>query len=57
MHVRGKGVFEGADAMWINSDTVVLGIGLRTNDEGAVQVASLLHEIKLRLSRHVCLME
>jgi len=55
--VRGKGVFEGADAMWINSDTVVLGIGLRTNDEGAVQVASLLHEIKLRLSRHVCLME
>ena len=47
--VRGKGVFEGADAMWIDSDTVVLGTGLRTNDEGAVQVSSLFREMDVEV--------
>lgn len=49
--VRGKGVFEGADAMWIRPDTVVLGIGRRTNDEGATQVSSLLHEMDTEIVR------
>lgn len=43
--VRGKGVFEGADASWVDSNTVIMGTGLRTNAEGADQVASLLHEM------------
>ncbi len=43
--VRGKGVFEGADAQWINSNVVLLATGLRTNSEGATQVASLLREL------------
>ncbi len=47
--VRGKGVFEGADASWINSHTVILGTGLRTNDEGAAQVASLLNEMNVEV--------
>lgn len=47
--VRGRGVFEGADAMWINPDTVAIGTGLRTNDEGAAQVTSLLHEMSLEV--------
>jgi len=49
--VGGKGVFEGADAMWINSDTVILGTGLRTNDESATQVSSLLHEMDVEVIR------
>ena len=49
--IRGKGVFEGADASWINSDTVVLGTGLRTNSEGATQVTSLLHEMGVEVIR------
>lgn len=43
--VRGTGTFEGADAAWINPKTVILGRGLRTNDEGARQVTSTLNEM------------
>jgi N-dimethylarginine dimethylaminohydrolase len=43
--VRGHGTFEGADAMWVNSDLVMIGRGLRTNDEGAQQVVGLATEI------------
>ena len=43
--VRGTGTFEGADAAWVDSQTVLLATGLRTNAEGAGQVASLLHEM------------
>lgn len=40
--LQGAGTFEGADAMWIAPDLVVIGIGLRTNVEGAEQVAQCL---------------
>jgi arginine deiminase len=43
--VRGTGTFEGADAAWIDPHTVLLATGLRTNAEGAAQVASLLQEM------------
>ncbi|MEM7116982.1 MAG: arginine deiminase family protein [Chloroflexota bacterium] len=43
--LQGTATFEGADAMWINSDTVILGRGLRTNDEGARQVTAALNDI------------
>jgi arginine deiminase len=43
--VRGTGTFEGADAMWIDPATVLLATGLRTNAEGAAQVASILREM------------
>jgi N-dimethylarginine dimethylaminohydrolase len=41
--VGGRGTFEGADAMWLDAQTVLIGRGLRTNDEGAAQVATALH--------------
>ncbi len=40
--LQGAGTFEGADAMWIAPDLVVIGIGLRTNVAGAEQVAQCL---------------
>jgi arginine deiminase len=43
--VRGSGTFEGADAAWIDPQTVLLATGLRTNAEGAAQVAALLQEM------------
>jgi arginine deiminase len=43
--VRGRGTFEGADAAWIDAGTVLLATGLRTNAEGAAQVAGLLQEM------------
>jgi N-dimethylarginine dimethylaminohydrolase len=47
--VRGTGTFEGADAAWINPQTVMLARGLRTNAEGAAQVTSLLHEMEIEV--------
>jgi N-dimethylarginine dimethylaminohydrolase len=44
--VRGGGTFEGADAAWLNPSTVILGLGLRTNAEGAAQVTATLKEMK-----------
>jgi arginine deiminase len=43
--VRSRGAFEGADAAWIDPQTVLLATGLRTNPEGAAQVTSLLREM------------
>jgi arginine deiminase len=43
--LRGQGTFEGADAAWIDSSTVLLATGLRTNAEGARQVGALLQEM------------
>ncbi len=43
--VHGSGTFEGADAMWLRPDVAIIGRGLRTNDEGAAQVASILREM------------
>ncbi len=43
--IRGKGVFEGADAAWLSPRTVILGKGLRTNAEGAFQVSAALQEM------------
>ncbi len=43
--VRGGGTFEGADALWLNPSTVMMGRGLRTNAEGAAQVKATLNEM------------
>jgi arginine deiminase len=43
--VHGRGTFEGADACWLDRETVILGRGLRTNDEGAGQVRAALQGI------------
>jgi arginine deiminase len=47
--VRGKGTFEGADVLWIAPQTALLATGLRTNAEGAAQVASLLQEMGIEV--------
>lgn len=43
--IGGRGTFEGADAMWLDPETVILGRGLRTNADGSSQVTNILHEI------------
>ena len=49
--LRGGGTFEGADAAWIDPQTVLLATGLRTNAEGAAQVAGLLQEMGVDVIR------
>jgi len=46
--IHGQGTFEGADLLWLNEETVVLGIGVRTNREGARQVIEVLKVIGVK---------
>jgi arginine deiminase len=46
--VGGAGTFEGADAMWLDAETAMVGRGLRTNPAGAAQVAGTLAELGVR---------
>ncbi len=43
--LTGTAVFEGADLMWIDPETVMIGLGLRTNEDAAAQIAATLEEI------------
>jgi N-dimethylarginine dimethylaminohydrolase len=46
--IHGHGLFEGADLKWINEEAVVIGIGERTNIEGARQVMETLQAIGVK---------
>jgi arginine deiminase len=43
--LRGNAVFEGADAHWLDEKTVIIGRGLRTNQEAINQISSSLNEM------------
>jgi N-dimethylarginine dimethylaminohydrolase len=43
--VHGSGIFEGACAMWVDRQTVIIGTGVRANAEGARQVEETLRTI------------
>jgi arginine deiminase len=43
--ISGRATFEGADLMWLDPKTAIVGRGLRTNDSGAAQVSATLREI------------
>lgn len=45
--ISGRGTFEGADAAWLNPDTVLIGVGNRTNREGAKQICGVLKEMNV----------
>lgn len=47
--LTGRAVFEGADLMWLDRRTALLGIGLRTNMEAARQIGVLLADIGAEL--------
>ncbi len=49
--IRGAGTFEGADAAWLNPHTVLLGVGVRTNQAGADQLTSLLADLGVQVFR------
>lgn len=41
--ISGVGTFEGADALWIDPKTLLIGRGLRTNEAGIAQLSELLN--------------
>ena len=40
--ISGRGTFEGADALWVSRDLVIIGVGKRTNESGFRQVQHCL---------------
>jgi N-dimethylarginine dimethylaminohydrolase len=46
--VTGRATFEGADALWLDDETVVIGVGFRTNGSGAEVVRDVLREQRIR---------
>jgi N-dimethylarginine dimethylaminohydrolase len=46
--INGDGYFEGACAMWVNSDTVIVGTGSRSNESGTQQVEAELRNIGVK---------
>ncbi len=40
--LSGNATFEGADAAWLDSETVLVGLGLRTNPEAAAEIADVV---------------
>ncbi len=46
--IQAPGLFEGADALWLNKETVLVGIGNRTNEEGLAQLAKVLQAQKVK---------
>src|SRR3546814_2569119 len=48
--LTGTAVFEGADLMWLDPRTAMIGLGLRTNEEAASQIATTLEEIGVERS-------
>lgn len=46
--ISGKGLFEGADALWLDSHTLLVGIGNRTNFEAFLQIQNTLEEFKIQ---------
>jgi N-dimethylarginine dimethylaminohydrolase len=43
--LTGTATFEGADAQWVDSQTVLIGRGLRTNDQAIRQIGDILAEM------------
>lgn len=47
--LTGNATFEGADLMWIDENTAMIGRGLRTNDQAITQIDALLAGIGIEL--------
>ncbi len=43
--LTGQATFEGADLMWLDPETSLVGRGLRTNDEAIAQIGGLMAEL------------
>jgi N-dimethylarginine dimethylaminohydrolase len=43
--LTGQATFEGADLMWLDGETAIIGRGLRTNQEAIDQIGQLMAEI------------
>jgi N-dimethylarginine dimethylaminohydrolase len=45
--VHANGIFEGADALWLDKKTVLCGVGARTNRDALKQLAQILNGVRV----------
>jgi N-dimethylarginine dimethylaminohydrolase len=53
--IHGNGVLEGGNVVWVNSKTVLVGMGLRTNEEGLRQAEFVFRNVGVEEVRPVYL--
>jgi N-dimethylarginine dimethylaminohydrolase len=47
--LTNRAVFEGADALWLDKSTILIGVGLRTNSEAITQIRQLLSRMNVEV--------
>ena len=47
--ISGQATFEGADAAWLDANTVAVGRGFRTNSRGIAQIAEVLADMQVEV--------
>jgi N-dimethylarginine dimethylaminohydrolase len=45
--ISGSGRFEGADALWVNENSVLVGVGNRSNEEAFEQIKNILQKMNV----------
>jgi len=48
-YIDGDGTFEGADALWLSNNIVIIGVGNRTNFQGFAQLKEALEQFGVRV--------
>ena len=48
--IEPPGRMEAGDALWVNEQTLILGLGYRTNEDGARQLARILAPLKVEVT-------
>ena len=47
--IKGNGVAEAGDTLWLDSKTLIIGKGFRTNEDGANQIKEMMNKIGIQV--------
>ena len=50
--IKGNGIAEAGDTLWLDSKTLIIGKGFRTNEDGASQIKEIMDKIGIKV--HSC---
>ena len=47
--IKGNGIAEAGDTLWLDSKTLIIGKGFRTNEDGASQITEIMNKIGIKV--------
>ena len=47
--IKGNGIAEAGDTLWLDSKTLIIGKGFRTNEDGASQITEIMDKIGIKV--------